>query len=54
MHIKATMRYNCIPTGMAKVKKRIPSAGDDVEQPAPLYIFDGNASWKTLWLYKIT
>lgn len=53
MRIKATMRYHCIPIGMAKVKKTVPSAGEDVEQLAPLYIFDENSSWKTLWLYKI-
>lgn len=41
MQIETTLQYHCIPTRTLNKKKRISSAGDNVEQMGPFHINDG-------------
>ena len=43
--IKTTMKYLFTPTGMAKIKKKGSSIGEDVEKLEPSETVGGNVSW---------
>lgn len=50
MRVKATVRYPCVPTRTAEVRKTDdPTCGESVEQLEPLYAAGESADRKTVW-----
>ena len=46
--IKTTVRHHFTPTGMARIKKIVTSAGEDAGKSRPSHTAGGNVKWCSL------